>query len=422
MGVDWRVNEKKDLKGNQIPGATTGARGLVRDFLGLERNVAVMIAANSLQDLGQQMWAGYLSKVLQALGATGKMLGAFGTAGSLTGTVSPYLGGLLSDRLGRGRALILASALALAGYLIYLTGSVWWFFLPGVVLLGLAGYFRFLGSLALTGDQLREERRAISIGVQNVIGRTPWIISPPLGGLLMGSSLGLLLGFRVAVGVTIVLTGGAIFLQHRYYHLPPPDRDDRPLHPLAVFRAMPGELKRLLLAESLVRFGAGTCSMFIILYVMKVFRLGTEKYGLLLGLATATSVVMYVPVAKLADRAGRASRRPFVTATFLFAAMFPLALLSIHSSAWLIPVFILMGLKEFGEPARKALILDLLPQASRGRQMGVYYALRGIALFPAPLVGGLLWDWNYAAPFCIGGLVSGLGVLWFALEGMLWKS
>ena len=185
---------------------------------------------------------------------------------------------------------------------------------------------------------------------------------------------------------------------------------------------MPGELQRLLLAESLVWFGRAMSDMFMILYVMKVFRVGPESYGLLLGLATATSVVMYVPVSKLADRAGRASRRPFVAATFLFAAMFPLALLDIGSAAWLIPVFILRGLKEFGEPARKALILDLLPQASRGRQMGVYYTLRGIALFPAPLVGGLLWDWNYAAPFCIGGLVSGLGVLWFALEGMLFRS
>jgi hypothetical protein len=185
---------------------------------------------------------------------------------------------------------------------------------------------------------------------------------------------------------------------------------------------MPGELKRLLLAGSLVWFGAGMCNMFVILYVMKVFRVSPEKYGLLLGLATATSVVMYVPVAKLADRAGRASRRPFVAATFLFAAMFPLALLGIRSAGWLIPVFILMGLKEFGEPARKALILDLFPQASRGRQMGVYYTLRGIALFPAPLIGGLLWDWNYAAPFCIGGLASGLGALWFALEGMLYRS
>jgi len=416
------VKEVKDLKRNKVTDVTTGTRGPVRDFLGLERNVVVMVVAGSLQDLGQHMWLGYLSKVLEALGATGKLIGAFGTVGSLTGTVSPYLGGLVSDRLGRGRALILASALALAGYLIYVAAPVWWLFIPGVVLLGLAGSFKFMGSLALTGDRLREERRAISIGVQNVIGRTPWIISPPLGGLLMGSSLGLLLGFRVAVGVTIVLTGGAIFLQHRYYQLPPPDQDDRPLHPIAVLRSMPGELQRLLLAESLVWFGRGMSDMFMILYVMKVFRVGLGSYGLLLGLATATSVVMYVPVSKLADRAGRASRRPFVAATFLFAAMFPLALLDIGSAAWLVPVFILRGLKEFGEPARKALILDLLPQASRGRQMGVYYTLRAIALFPAPLVGGLLWDWNYAAPFCIGGLVSGLGVLWFVLEGMLFRS
>jgi len=121
-------------------------------------------------------------------------------------------------------------------------------------------------------------------------------------------------------------------------------------------------------------------------------------------------------VSKLADRV---SRRPFVLATFAFVAAFPLALVSAPSAGWLVPVFILRGLREFGEPARKALILDLAPDAARGRQLGVYYMVRGLVMFPAPFIGGLLWDWNAVAPFLVGGIMSGAGVLWFALEGVL---
>ncbi len=393
----------------------------VRDFLGLEHNVLVMVIAASLQTLGTGLWQGYLSKVLQFLGATGTMIGAFGTVGGLIGTVSPYFGGVLSDRMGRGRALILASTLALAGFCIYLVAPTWWWFIPGVILLRFAGSFRFMGSLALTGDRLPERRRAISIGVQGVITRLPRVISPTLGGLLMASSLGLLWGFRTAVAVTLVLMVIAILIQRRYYRLPPPAEDEASLHPLAVLRAMKGELKGLLLADSLVRFGDRMFQMFLVLYVINVLGRGFVEFGSLLALRTATSVLLYIPVAKLADRAGRASRRPFVLATLLFIAAFPLALVDAPSAAWLIPLFILQGLREFGEPARKALILDLAPDAARGRQIGVYYMVRGIVMFPAPLIGGLLWDWNYVAPFLIGGIISSLGVLWFVLHGILFR-
>jgi MFS family permease len=399
-----------------------GALLRIGDFLGLERNVLVMVVAASLRGLGEYLWNGFLPLVLELLGASGRVIGMFGMVSGLVGAVAPYPGGLLSDRLGPGRALILASGLYLAGYLVYLLSPVWWPFLVGVVLISLAGSFYFVGSLTLTGDRLPEERRATSIGVQEVIRRLSWAVAPPLGGLLLGSSLGALSGFRVAVGLTIVLTGVAILLQRWYYRLPVAAPARPPLHPIVIFRSLRTELKHLLLAESLLRFGQGMYQMFLILYVMEVFAAGTEKYGLLMGLATGTSIACYLPVSRLADRMGRASRGPYMAVSFLFVTAFPLALLCTGRAAWLIPLFILQGLREFGEPARKALIMDLLPQAGRGEQMGAYYMLRGIVLFPAPFVGGMLWEWQHTSPFLVGGLVSAVGLLWFLLKGLLLRN
>ena len=134
---------------------------------------------------------------------------------------------------------------------------------------------------------------------------------------------------------------------------------------------------------------------------------------------TATSVILYIPAAKLADRAGRRSRRPFVGATYLFFAAFPLALVLAPSAAWLIGVFILAGLREFGEPARKALIMDLGQGQGLGRRMGAYHMVRGVFIFPAPFIGGVLWGWNPVIPFVVGGLVSGMGFAWYVLDGLL---
>ena len=124
----------------------------------------------------------------------------------------------------------------------------------------------------------------------------------------------------------------------------------------------------------------------------------------------------------MADRAGRVSRRPFIAATLFFFSVYPLALVLAPSAAWLIPVFIISGLRESGEPARKALIMDLAAQSALGRQMGAYYMTRGILMSMAPLFGGILWERNPMNPFVLGGAISIVGFLWFVLEGMFFRS
>ncbi|MHC4712527.1 MAG: MFS transporter [Planctomycetota bacterium] len=415
-----------------------GFLGRSLDFLGLERNVLVMIFAASIQMLGAGLWMGYVVKVLDSLGAAGWMIGFYAATGSMMSAVAPYPAGLLSDRLGRGRVLIVASSVALAGFLIYLVAPTWWLFIPGAILVRFAGSFRFMGSLALTGDRLREKRRAISIGVQNIFQRLPRVISPFLGGALIAlciaafhkkyaglwteevvEAAGLLRGFRIAMAITMVLTVVAIVAQRRLYRLPSPKRDDGPLHPLRVFRSMSAEMRRLLLADSLIRIGTRMYMTFVQLYVLNVLGRGYIEWGSLQSLQALTSVVVYLPVAKLSDRAGRKGRRPFVGATFFFFALFPIALVTVPSASWLIPVFMVAGLREFGEPARKALIMDLASRESLGRQMGVYYMVRGISMSLAPLVGGVLWSWRYSSPFVIGGVITAAGLLWFVVESIV---
>lgn len=154
----------------------------LRDLIGLEHNVLVMMSAGIIQSFGVALWQSYLPKLLQVLGARGLMIGAFGTVGALLWVVFPYLGGTLSDRLGRGQAMILATVLAAAGYLVYMVARVWWVSLPGLVLITASGGFGFMGSLALVRDALRSQRRAVSMAVQGVLGALPAVLGPPIGG------------------------------------------------------------------------------------------------------------------------------------------------------------------------------------------------------------------------------------------------
>src|SRR5438876_10675471 len=102
--------------------------------------------------------------------------------------------------------------------------------------------------------------------------------------------------------------------------------------------------------------------------------LNAQQFGVLVAFEMVTAMVCYVPVAHLADKYGR---RPFVLATFGFFTLFPLSLLWAHNFAWLALAFVVRGLKEFGEPARKALIIGEAAPAWLARTYGADYPVRG---------------------------------------------
>lgn len=85
------------------------------------------------------------------------------------------------------------------------------------------------------------------------------------------------------------------------------------------------------------------------------------------------------------------------------------------SIAGLALTFVVGGLREIGEPARKALIVDRSEPHLRARSVGLYYLIRSLAITPAAFVGGLLWDVAARAPFYVAGAIGAAGTLLFAL-------
>ena len=129
---------------------------------------------------------------------------------------------------------------------------------------------------------------------------------------------------------------------------------------------------------------------------------------MLYAIQQAVSVALYLPMGKLGDLAGR---RPLVAATFAFFAAFPLAVRLSGSFPALAVAFVIGGLKEMGEPARKSLIVDLSEAAHRGRSVGVYYTIRNLLVVPAGVVGGILWQRAPALPLEAAALVATAGAV-----------
>jgi MFS family permease len=152
--------------------------------------------------------------------------------------------------------------------------------------------------------------------------------------------------------------------------------------------------------------------VFLVIYATSVLNLTAPQFGVLIAIQTVTSILVYLPAARFADRTGR---KPFVIATFFMFALFPLAVTFASSFAAACGAFVIGGLREMGEPARKALIVDLARPDLRARTVGLYYLVRSAAIAPAAITGGLLWERSPEMPFFAAFVIGLVGTALFAL-------
>jgi hypothetical protein len=84
-----------------------------------------------------------------------------------------------------------------------------------------------------------------------------------------------------------------------------------------------------------------------------------------------------------------------------------------RSMAALVLVFVIRGLKEFGEPTRKALILDLSPEENKGQVYGAYYLVRDMIVSLSAFAGGVLWMVSPYLNFITAFVFGVIGTIYF---------
>jgi MFS family permease len=355
-------------------------RGKVVDYLSLERNVSLASAAVFILGLGEELWKKFLPKYLEALGATTPVIGLFGTAQDFFDAVYQYPGGWIADRLGRRRAFLIFVSIASAGYVVYLLSPFW----PFVFLaLALAMAWQSMASpaiFAIIGDALPRERRAMGFTLQSILKRVPIVIAPIVGGALI-AWLGVVKGVHVSLLITLVLGLVTMLLVSRI------NITVNALHTtsiVGVWQTFHTALKRLLISDVIIRTCEGMTGVITILYITNVQGFTIKQYGILVAIQMITSILVYIPAGKIADRVGR---KPFVIATFLSFALFPLAIIAASSFA---------------------------QDNVRARSVGLYYLVRSLSITPAALVGGLLWSIAPEVPFIVAGVIGLIGTFVFA--------
>ena len=377
-------------------------------LLALNRTVAIVLLAVLCFGLGEQLWERYIPMYLQVrskdlvkatpsldqlTAATLWIVGIYSCLRNLFEGFCYIGGGHLTARLGDRGSLMVFGMLTVTGYVLLLTWSA-----PAgaiVAALLILGWEPLSVPVTFTtvGATVGQAGRGMAFALQSIQKRLPKILGPLIAGFVLtqaqrlrGEDRGTVDGMRWLVSVSLGLGLLSLAIQWRWmpHHVAPTSKQSA----RAILRHMHPMLRRLLIAEIFKRWCDWLVRDFIVLYIYFERHLSLEQFGVFVAVQNTVSMLTYLPVGRLTRSVGL---QPFIGATFLFFAAFPLTLDLLPDGNWLVLAFIVHGLRETGEPARKALITSLLPPDVRARGVGLYWGLRAFAICTASLAGAALW-------------------------------
>jgi len=274
--------------------------------------------------------------------------------------------------------------------------------------------------MSLVAKVLPHHKWTMGVSMHSFVRRIPMALGPLIGGVFIGI-WGERSGVRLAFVAALALAVAALVVQQR---LIDEDRSARKNEEkitvgrdsINVFRASGVALRNLLISDILIRFCEQIPYAFVVIWCMKEIQAPVTafEFGILTSIEMATAMLIYIPIAYLADKS---LKKPFVLITFGFFTLFPLALLFSRSFPVLLATFVLRGLKEFGEPTRKALIMDLAPEDRKAFTFGLYYLIRDVIVSIAAFGGAFLWLISPETNFLVAFAFGLTGTIWFAIQG-----
>ena len=419
----------------------SGPLDAFRQFFALRRDVLVLSMAMFAFSLSFQTTTRYLPEYMVALGASGFVVGLFGTVGNVISAVYPYPGGAISDRLGSRYALTLFGLLATVGFVVWFAaptlGTVslgpvsvapWVWIFVGLFLAQAWKSFGLGATFAVVKQATDPSRLAAGFASTETFRRVAFLVGPVLAAVVLGIRSEFVGSFQYVLGIAVVFGVLGTVVQHVLYDARQ-DTIGSSFEGLAQIRAdlreMPTELRPLLVGDTLVRFANGMVYVFFVLVVTRFLRVGVETtialggasfpvqfspeefFGYLLGVEMLVALLVMAPAAKAVEFVGL---KPVVALGFAVYAVFPVALVHTPASAvTLVAVFAFSGLRFAGLPSHKALIVGPAEQDAGGRVTGTYYLLRNTVVIPSAALGGYLWD--FVSPEVAFTVATAIGVI-----------
>lgn len=438
-------------------------RSKIINLLGINKNIVALLVICILLGIGEKMAERFLPLYLTTLGGTALSISGLNALDNFLSAIYSLPGGWLSDKYGSRTAILIFNIIAIVGYSILIIFPYVWAVFLGATLFISWTALSLPAIMSLIYEIVPKNKQVMGVSLHSLVRRIPMAVGPILGGYLI-AHFGRVNGIRLSFSIAIVMGILAVFL-HNFLHTNSSIKNKitsnkNDLHKnadvssdsneiennqktldtnqcnttnkiittfsiknifiksrnllLSFYSLVPKELRTLLVSDILVRFCEQIPYPFIVIWCVEMHKITSVEFGLLTAIEMITALLIYIPVAYFADNQ---RKKPFVVITFLIFTLFPIVLLFSNNFYLFVVAFIVRGLKEFGEPTRKALILELAPSNSKATSFGAYYLCRDIVVSIGALCGGFLWNISPKINLISAFIFGLLGTLWFALFG-----
>lgn len=353
-------------------------------FFGLGPNVVVLGIISLLTDISTEMMLPLFPIfTVQVLGAAPAVLGFIeGLAGSAASLIKVF-SGWWSDRIGKRKPLIVGGYWLSTVAKPFLALASTWTHALGVRFTDRVGKgIRTSPRDALLADSCAPGVRGKAFGLHRALDTVGAILGPAFAFLLL-----LFLGFR---DIFLLASIPAILAVIVLVFFVREVRGKRA--PKMSFRAGLGSLspsfRRYLAVVTLFSL-AHLSWAFLILRAIEL-GLGTGQAVLLYMLFNVVYASVSLPTGVLSDRVGR---RPVIASGYCIFGFTSVGF-ALATSAWqALPLFALYGVfMGFVEGVQRAYVVDLVVPRLRGTAMGAFHTATGLALLPASVIAGVLWQ------------------------------
>jgi len=383
---------------------------LWRRYQRLPRNVVAIGLVSLLNDASSEIIYPLLPLFLTVgLGASAKAVGVIEGAAESISSLLKLFAGYISDRIGKRKWLVVGGY-ALASFVRPFLGfATNWHQVLAIRLGDRVGKgVRTSPRDAMIADTVAVEQRGIAFGFHRAMDHAGAVIGPLIGFVLVmlfvvnataPTRREFMFIFLIASVPAILAVLVAVFFMRES----PVQRAKTAEAPKFSLRGFDANFKRFLVILALFTLSNSSDS-FLILRA-RDSGVSFALIPLLWAAHHGSKVLSSLWGGDLSDRLGR--KRLIVSGWILYAAVYAgFAFVSNQVSVWVL--FLIYGI-YFGlaEGAEKALVADLVRADQRGTAYGLYNLALGIAVFPASLLMGMIWDWKGArAAFLISAVIG----------------
>lgn len=388
------------------------------------RNVMATTVTQSIAMFAMFLWRPFWGLYVLELGGTKSSIGLLTTIQSLTTLMVQLPGGVISDRLGRKRVILVSSLLSVLPPIIYWYSSHWTMLIIGSIVAS-SSALAMPAMNALIADSLPEENRATGFGAYTMSWYLAIVLAMPLGGYLL-ERMGVVRGTRWGLLVSAALSVPVVLIRWRYIEetvdLQASDAHQKMGFSLSMFREMSLDIWKLVLVSVLSSFSFQVFWSYVVVYSVEEVGLSMMQWSYVSMVANFAAACFMVPSGLISDRVGR-KRLIVMSQVAVSSASLGYVLSSDFRGVACTRIVGSVGeglggnvMGSVGGPVWQTLVTEVAPVDTRGSVLGLMGTLTGLLTTPAPILGGYLYDvFSPQSPFILSFVVGVMGSIIFLL-------